>query len=534
MALKTVVADKIRKLLVQGCDRWIVKFDPKTGKFLESNGGWAVTNQDNIFLLSYLYLHDFEGNPYYNDPKAFEIIKAGGNALRAAQREDGQVLFVKTDGSEWGYIYMPWSMFHWLQAYDLMKDHLDQETRKNWEEGLKLAYDGISKELQSMHIHNIPVWNAAATYRAGCLFNREDYKEIANRMMEKTIECQHPDGFWPEHQGPTLSYNSVYIYALGVYKFYGGTVDVTQALERSFKFQQVSVYPDGTLAETADGRVKYDGNIRTGDLIGYLELEGGLSYIDFMLDQVIRKNQSLSTQCVNLLRYLERLPESSLSEKEYVIKEELNLSHGNVQIFRKDGWQVNLSSYTAPITDSRWGMDRQLLVSVWHQDKGLLIGGGNNKYNPRWGTFFIQKKDRVLYVPDKGSKDPENKSIVMSYEDVCCFVKVKSITEEEVVLSFGYKADRAPDQVQIGLPLKFSVIPKENDFSVANKDGGYTVSFKGYDIAFANTGFSLQWPVEPFNPYEKEGRSPEGYWAAVLNIDITREKDCTVKIKKKK
>lgn len=179
-------------------------------------------------------------------------------------------------------------------------------------------------------------------------------------------------------------------------------------------------------------------------------------------------------------------------------------------------------------------MDRQLLVSVWHQDKGLLIGGGNNKYNPRWGTFFIQKKDRVLYVPDKGSKDPENKSIVMSYEDVCCFVKVKSITEEEVVLSFGYKADRAPDQVQIGLPLKFSVIPKENDFSVANKDGGYTVSFKGYDIAFANTGFSLQWPVEPFNPYEKEGRSPEGYWAAVLNIDITREKDCTVKIKKKK
>ena len=64
-------------------------------KILESNGGWAVTNQDNIFLLSYLYLHDFEGNPYYNDPKAFEIIKAGGNALRAAQREDGQVLFVK-------------------------------------------------------------------------------------------------------------------------------------------------------------------------------------------------------------------------------------------------------------------------------------------------------------------------------------------------------------------------------------------------------------------------------------------------------
>lgn len=533
MALKTVIADKIRKLLVKGCDRWIVKFDPETGKFLEANGGWTVTNQDNIFLLAYLYLNDFEENPYYQDPKALELIKAGGNALRAAQREDGQVLFVKVDGSEWGYIYMPWSMFHWLQTFDLMTGYLDQDTLVSWKEGLTLAYDGINRGLQSLHIHNIPVWDSTAIYRAGVLFNREDYKEIADKMINKTVETQHPDGFWPEHLGPTLSYNGVYIYALGVYKFYGGSVKVDSALQRSFAMQKASVYPDGSLVETADGRVKYDGSVRTSDLIGYLELEGGLEYVNFMLDQAVKSDQVLGSQAVNLLRYVEQLPETECSEDAPLTdSSELKLCHGNIQVLRKAGWQVNLSSYTAPITDSRWGMDRQSFVSVWHKGKGLLIGGGNNKYNPQWGTFCIQKGDQTLYVPDKGEKDPDNDRIKLHYEDISCQVKILKVSENEIVLEFGYESTGKADNVQIGLPLRFSCDTKENDYSMKQRDSGSSVCFRGYEISFTNSFYSLKWPVEPFNPYEPQGKSPDKYWAAVLNIDITREKGCIVRIRK--
>lgn len=533
MALKTVMIDKIRKLLVEGCNRWIVKFDPKTGKFLESNGGWAVTNQDNIFLLAYLYLNQFDGNPYYKDPKALEIIKAGGNALRAAQREDGQVLFIKVDGSTWGYIYMPWSMFHWLQTYDLMTGHLDQETLDSWKEGLLLAYDGICKDLQSMHVHNIPVWNSTAIFRAGDIFNRKEYKEIADKMIQKTVGIQHPDGFWPEHKGPTLSYNSVYIYALGVYKYYGGSVNVDSALERSFAMQKASVYPDGTLVETADGRVKYAGSVPTGDLIGYLDLCGGLEYVDFMLNHVIKSGQALECRAVNLLRYLEKLDDDAcLENAEEYRSDELKLCHGDIQILRKAGWQVNLSSYTAPITDSRWGMDRSAFFSVWHKDKGLLIGGGNSKYNPLWSTFCIKKKDQTLYVADTGEKDPDHDRIELVYGDVHCHVRIVSVSEKETVLEFGYQASETVDNVQIGMPLKFSCDPKNNDFSVARKDEGNSICFKGYEVSFTNNLYSLKWPVEPFNPYEPEGRSPEVYWAALLNIDITREKGCIVKIRK--
>ncbi len=533
MTLKSMLIEKLRSQLVKGCDQWIVKFDPLTGKFLAENGGWAVTNQDNIFLLAYLYLTEFEGNPYFGEKKYLDIIKAGGDALRAAQREDGQVLFIKTDGSVWGYIYMPWSMFHWLQTYDLMQNHLDTDTLSNWKEGLILAYDGIMKSLKSMHIHNIPVWNSAAIYRAGVIFDRADYKDIADQMIKKTLEVQHPDGYWAEHEGPTLSYNAVYIYALAAYKFYGGPVNVDDALQKSFTLQQASIYPDGSLVETADGRVKYDGSVRTSDLLGYLELEGGYKYINYIIDKVVQKNQPLNDRNLNILRYLEGLPEFTETDAEPMgISANMKICHGNIQVLRDKGWQINLSSYTAPITENRWGMDRQMFVSVWHEGKGLLVGGGNTKYIPKWSTFCVADGDRILYVPQKGEKYPDDNSIKLYYEDTACSVKVLEITDNQVSLEYKYEAGSDLSSVEIGLPLKFSCDPVENNFEMDRRESVSTIRFKGYEISFSNRNYALKWPVEPFNPYEEKGRSPAQYWAAVLNINITCEKSCIVTIKK--
>ena len=93
-------------------------------------------------------------------------------------------------------------------------------------------------------------------HRAGVVFNKEEWKSTADKVMKNAIEVQHPDGFWPEHKGPTVSYNYVYAHALGLYRYHGGAVDVLETLKRSLKFHQAFTYPDGSTVETIDGRVK--------------------------------------------------------------------------------------------------------------------------------------------------------------------------------------------------------------------------------------------------------------------------------------
>ena len=63
--------------------------------------------------------------------------------------------------------------------------------------------------------------------------------------------------------------------------------------------------------------------------------------------------------------------------------------YGKSSIVRKNGRQITLSAYTAPLTESHWGMDRQAFVSVWTEDAGLIMGSGNSKTQPEFSTFAI-------------------------------------------------------------------------------------------------------------------------------------------------
>ena len=45
----------------------------------------------------------------------------------------------------------------------------------------------------------------------------------ADELIRNACAAQDPDGFWPEHQGPTVGYNIVYLHAFGLYHFHGGS-----------------------------------------------------------------------------------------------------------------------------------------------------------------------------------------------------------------------------------------------------------------------------------------------------------------------
>ena len=273
------VKQHLLKVMADAVARALPDFDERTGRFLSKpegppapgakpeDLGWAVTNQDIIYPLAVLYT--IPGSDFHGDRTILNMALSAGDAIRDFQYPDGQVEFLKSDGSRWGPTFMCWTNYAWVEAYALLRDQIDEPRRKRWEEGLTLAHDGQAREIGNLHVHNIPCWKAMSCYRAGQIFARSDWQKAGTAMNRAVVAAQQPGGYWAEHDGPSTLYNHVYVHGLGLYYKFTGDEHVPPALEAAIDFHQTFIYPDGTPVETVDGRVKYDDRIMSMGWVGF-------------------------------------------------------------------------------------------------------------------------------------------------------------------------------------------------------------------------------------------------------------------------
>lgn len=86
------------------------RYDDKTGRFLTQPDGpiapgaspadlyWCPINQDILYALATLYLA--EGSVHHGSERLLKMACRAGDAIRSFQYTDGQVEFVKADGSK--------------------------------------------------------------------------------------------------------------------------------------------------------------------------------------------------------------------------------------------------------------------------------------------------------------------------------------------------------------------------------------------------------------------------------------------------
>lgn len=559
--------DRAIAWLARQVETELKRFDPDTGRFLD-NGGWAVTHQDIVLSIAYLYRTEHPYNRFYRDASALEIAGRAGDALRAFQYPDGKVEFVKTDGSRWGPIYMPWSMYHWVEAYGLLRSELDDNRRAEWEAGLTLAYEGIEDEMRASlqrhkeggdsPVHNIPAWNAMALHRASQWLNRPEWSETAEQMILLTAKAQHEDGYWPEHGGPTTLYNLVYIHALGLYRLHGGTVPVLPVLERALRFHETFTYPDGSRVETVDGRTKYDPSPSPMGLVGLALVPGGRAYIERIVELGIESGRPWKQpHFAELLHYWNRYPAGSTADGKLAESAEPPISdkastrtgpspenntplfgrepvqtvHARTLVVKSGGWYVCLSGFTAPAVKSRWGQDRQSFVGVWRHGSGLVIGGGNSKHQPEWSTFEIATAaGERLYIPHRGEADASRREVRLDYGPRSLTIRLAAILEEGVRLVF--RADHTPgEQAIVRLPLKlrqglplvasFGVNGTVTDQPVSGEafPGEHFIRHNGWKLKL-DGACRLEWPSLPFNPYAQDGAADLGEAVAIVAVRL--------------
>ncbi len=560
--MRTDIRTTLLRTFVEDVPRNLARFDEATGRFL-TEGGWAVTNQDHVYPLALLYTTEHPDNPYYQDASILDRALRGGDALRDFQYPDGQVEFIKVDDSTWGPIYMPWSMYHWLETYALLREIMDAERRARWETGLTLAYDGITANLASGRVHNIPAWNAMASYRAGQLFARADWRDAGRQMIARTVAEQMPGGYWLEHHGPTPAYNVVYAHALGLYHYFSGDESVLPALERATDFHIRYTYPDGRQIETIDGRVKYHDRINVHGLSAFSLFPRGRGYVRLLFEQWLAEraqhplphlvyNQTadgpriasgeygLSARLAPLFHHYGTLAgdvdEAPIPQEQatYFIDDP-----AHALLRRQDQWFTCLSGVVTPVVESRWGQDRQSFVSIWHATTGLLVGGGNAKEQPMLSTFVVDQNaadpipptvPAATYLPSQAELQSSGDvdEVTLHYGDHRCTVQIKIESPQRLRLTFAGagKVDAVahlPFKLQLERPLetaagtahKLDHTPLQLD---AAKAGG-TVRHGAWQVQMP-AGSHLQWPVFAFNPYAADGAGSLEEAAAVLTVPL--------------
>jgi len=545
-AAELTFKDRAFAQLVDAVPGILKTYDPATGHF--GTGVWICSDQNVMYPLAVAYALDRPGNKYHKDPRLLDAIMNAGDALIADADANGQWVFRKKDNSTWGKIHMPWTYSRWVRAYGLIKADMPPDRREKWAKALTLGYAGIARS-QLGHVHNIPTHHAMGLHLAGKELDRPEWCDRASKFMAEVIKAQSEGGFWSEGGGPVITYNFVYVDAVGTYFAASGDKSALAALQRAAGYHRHFTYPDGTNVETIDQRNPYHGTVAEAN-VGFTFTPTGRAYLSNQWSKLGKKKWGADL-CASLLLYgqegsTEDEPESRNGGD---AGKQANAAFDALRrlfVLRDDGadravtvqqgpWFICLSAFTSPLSDSRWIQDRQNLVSIYHEKTGLILGGGNTKLQPAWSSFTVG--DTALLAHKSGDTDPDFKpkgtlflipseiallreptpGLDCTYGQETCRIRVHPRDERTLVYTVETTTKSGLPVVahltllpHLGKTLETSGGKKLKlgdasiDLSPEELGGGLT--FAGYRLVLPATA-SLHWPALPHNPYRKDGKA---------------------------
>jgi len=525
----------------------ILESQDEEGRF--GTDPWICRDQHQIFPLAAAWTLENAANPYAKDDKILKAIMDGGDVLIREADNKGMWTFRKKDNSTWGQIYMPWTYSRWIRAFCLIKDAMPAERRERWEKALLRGYEGISKTCLA-HVHNIPAHHAMGLYFAGRCLDREDWRKQAADFMGKVVAEQHRDGYWSEHFGPVVAYNFVYTDSLGTYFSASGDQSVLNALRKGALFHANFTYPNGTCVETIDERNGYSSSIRLGN-VGFTFTPEGRGYLLRQAKLHLAQGKTFSPDfCASMLLYGEAgdavAPPGGLERSRFV------LGDGDALILREAPWFLCLSAFTCTPPESRWIQDRQNYLSLYHDDVGVFLGGGNTKLQPLLSSFTVGDTSLLKHEPGDENPDflpeidllwtaqdaqlggdPKRPILTLNYGKERCVLAVElgegntaklivsaprgsgALVEAHLPFLRGFGAVEAEsgEAAELG----------ETPFEWTAQEAGGAFSYGDLSVSMPQ-GSRLVWPVLPHNPYKKDGATDYRSGRLVLTVPFSPER----------
>jgi len=508
---------------------------------------WICNDQNNLFPLGVAW--SLEASEHHHNDRVLEAILLGGDALIEDADENAKWTFRKKDHSTWGQIHQPWTYSRWIRSYCLTRDAFASEDRKRWDDFLQFAFTRIAEEDIS-RLHNIPAHHAMALYFAGTLFEREEWLTQSRDFLHRIVDSQTPDGWWAEHAGPVVMYNFVYVESVGTYYAISNDEYVLPSLERAADYHSNFVYPDGSMVETIDGRNPWHSGVRVGNP-GFAHTAKGRGFLkqQHSLHTTTGKNFGADYAASILLHGAVGEFEPTASDA----GEHTYRMSDDALVMRQGPWFYVLSAYCAPIPENRWGQDRQNLVSVYHDELGLIIGGGNTKLQPMWSTFTVGDTSLLkhspgeenpdfapdiplFHVPSESKLAAEASEVSFKYGEETCSVSVEIKSESELHLIL-----EATVNSEMPVEAHVTLIPHQEQTLTTSSADNISLTEERLEDSVAwmeHAGWRLElpdgasfiWPTLPHNPYRKGG---EGFLdEALISVRLSFSKENTRQVVK--
>jgi hypothetical protein len=451
-------------------------------------------------------------------------------------------------GREWGRHIGEWLNYYLLGSLGLMERH--QLGTRELRERLGAAVFGATAELHrrfvaryreapTEFVGNHDTWHGLLFFAAGRHFNRPEWMEYARDFFARCVlPFQSADGYWPEGHGVVVGYAQVTAQAVSLYAETSGDAAALACLGRFAGFLDHLSFPDGSNSVALDVRMRYYASpfvflppslLRGAD--GRMLLARRLPASRAHLARKgVRDN---SAQVFAFFgSFAEMIFATDLTAQAPITLEApTTLPAARL---RRGAWQAYLSWQVVPEHPSRFVLDSQNHLEIWHERAGYVAGTGGSKYMPRFSTVRRTNAGRAYIATAarcvQATVDQAEVAYAFGTDEVIVGV---AIVEGRCEISARVAQAEPGVTYEFGLLLPFR--PGEtlvSEHGTERLDPTVLVHHQGgprpqrelrwRGLAWAlPPGAQLDYPVVPHNSYTQDGLPQREDYVARLGVPLT-------------
>lgn len=515
---------------------------------------WDFYQQQFILPAALLWVSDRQDNRWRGDGRLWQAILRNGRHLVERIAEDGSMTW-RLGGVVLGRPFVCQRLTcAWLLAYQMLKARLPAEDAELWRTRIEQACAWLVAHhlLPHQHVtrftsHDVGTGtNHFALYlslvwRAGVEFGRAEWTDLATGLMRRLIADQRPGGYWEEHQGPALGYNYLTYHGVEEYTAWSGDDIGMEALRRGLELHRHWTYPDGVPVECIDGRMRHLSGPMLWGLSGFTRWPEGRGYARLLLGRVGRDGALPSGETVARIAeaylLLHEGEEAPAPQSQASYRHELD---GNSVVRKAGPWVAALSGQCSPPwPENQFCLDRQALVSIWHQDAGLVVDGSNSKFQPELATFCRGAGREADHMPVAArlASSGEEERVVCRYPSFGAEASIRIISAQALEVrpraAEGVTATIVPN-VGRGERLRIEGVGErelaDDSWSLTPEQHQGRLYFRGVTMRLPEQT-TIAYPVSPFNSYSADNTSPPSANRLVVRWPAAREAILRIEIR---
>ncbi|HRE51181.1 MAG TPA: hypothetical protein PK339_07165 [Flavitalea sp.] len=482
-----------------------------------------------------LYSKKYPSNKRYRDPRMLALALRIGD-LMASESVKGSYE-VRSD----------WDTYMWLETYRILINELGEERRSLWKQEIvkhiKKLEENCLLRINSGW-YNTPYTGtapnhyaiyASTLYLAGKVFKEENWVKIGGHILNRFAAVeQTPDGYWGElvRSGPTIGYNHITLYCIALYWEHSGDKSALRAIRRAVDFHKNFTYPNGEAVEVMNDRNRFwtipvikskdddQGRVRLPanpwGQFAFTNFPDGRRYAQFLAG--FFKPEDMNVELFG------RFAQNALYHHEGSLKPipqdqqhySYRLKKAEAGISKNGPWVTAFSGIISPQAIlSRFYLDRQGNLGIFHEQLGHIISGANSKRQPELATFQEKLMDNYYTIPisSRLQMAADTNRLSLAYNTFFADLYVPKPTEKElkfrfVISSIGNTADDPALNLQLclrsGKMLETAagkkIVLSGERIDLSPEEIGGWIKHNGWTLQVDPT-VSLSWPAYPFNPF---------------------------------